>query len=206
MNFAVFASGGGSNFQALIDRISAGDLKAKCAVLITNNSRCGAVQRAERHNIPVVHCSSKTHPSLEAMQNAMMRVLEIYEVNFLVLAGYMKHLPAEVITRFQDKIINIHPSLLPAFGGKGFYGFNVHQAVIRRGVRYTGMTIHKVTMEYDEGPILWQRIIEVLPEETPEELAQRVLALEHDSLWRVLNLIAQGTSEAKLRAELCKHG
>ncbi len=126
----VMASGGGSNFKAIIDRIGDGDLEAQCKFLITNNAGCGAVHHAEEYGIPVYHISGKTHPDQAAFEAAMLEVLDKYDVDLLILAGYMKALPLCMLKRMPNRILNIHPSLLPKFGGKGFWGHFVHEAVI----------------------------------------------------------------------------
>ena len=126
----VMASGGGSNFKAIIDRIGEGDLEAQCKFLITNNGGCGAVSHAESYGIPVFHISGKTHSDRAAYEAALLEVIDRYDIDLLILAGYMKALPASLIKRLPDRILNIHPSLLPKYGGKGFWGIHVHEAVV----------------------------------------------------------------------------
>jgi len=192
MNCAVFASGGGSNFQALIDRVKSGDLHANLAVLIVNNSKVTAVDRARVNGIPVEHMAPSRFEREEEYTATLKRCLIKYQVELIVLAGYMKKLPSEIVQEYSNRIINIHPALLPAFGGKGMYGSHVHEAVCASGAKVTGVTIHFVDDEYDQGPIIFQDVIKVMDDDTPQSLAARVLVLEHDSYWKVVEAIAAG--------------
>ena len=190
----VMASGGGSNFKAIIDRIGEGDLEAQCKFLITNNGTCGAVSHAEEYGIPVYHISGKTHPDPVAYEAAMMDVLNKYDVDLLILAGYMKALPVCMIKRMPDRIMNIHPSLLPKYGGKGFWGIHVHEAVIAAHEKESGPTVHLVSEEIDQGRILAQVKVPVLEGDTPEVLAARVLEQEHALYWKTIRDYAAGLS------------
>lgn len=182
----VMASGGGSNFKAIIDRIGEGDLEAQCKFLITNNAGCGAVGHATTYGIPVYHISGKTHPDQAAYEAALLEVLDKYDVDLLILAGYMKVLPVSLLKRMPNRILNIHPSLLPKFGGRGFWGLHVHEAVLAAGEKESGPTVHLVSEEVDTGRILGQRTVPVLDGDTPAELQARVLEQEHDLFWRVI--------------------
>ena len=182
----VMASGGGSNFKAIIDRIGEGDLEAQCKFLITNNGTCGAVSHAEEYGIPVHHISGKTHPVAADYEAAMMDVLDKYDVDMLILAGYMKALPLCMVRRMPDRILNIHPSLLPKYGGKGFWGIHVHEAVIAAHDTESGPTVHLVSEEIDQGRILAQVKVPVLEGDTPEVLAARVLEQEHNLYWKTI--------------------
>ena len=182
----VMASGGGSNFKAIIDRIGEGDLEAQCKFLITNNGGCGAVSHAESYGIPVYHISGKTHPDTVAYEAALLEVIDRYDIDLLILAGYMKALPASLIKRLPDRILNIHPSLLPKYGGKGFWGIHVHEAVIAAQEKESGPTVHLVSEEIDKGRILAQTRVPVVEGDTPETLAARVLVQEHDLYWRTI--------------------
>ena len=182
----VMASGGGSNFKAIIDRIGEGDLEAQCKFLITNNGTCGAVSHAEEYGIPVYHISGKTHPDVKEYEAAMMDVLSKYDVDLLILAGYMKALPVCMVRRMPDRILNIHPSLLPKYGGKGFWGIHVHEAVIAAHDTESGPTVHLVGEEIDQGRILAQVKVPVLEGDTPEVLAARVLEQEHNLYWKTI--------------------
>ena len=182
----VMASGGGSNFKAIIDRIGEGDLEAQCKFLITNNGGCGAVAHAESYGIPVFHISGKTHPDAAAYEAAMLEVIDRYNIDLLILAGYMKALPVSMIKRLPERIMNIHPSLLPKYGGKGFWGIHVHEAVIAAHEKESGPTVHLVSEEIDKGSILAQTRVPVEEGDTPETLAARVLVQEHELYWRTI--------------------
>ena len=182
----VMASGGGSNFKAIIDRIGEGDLEAQCKFLITNNGGCGAVNHATTYGIPVYHISGKTHPDQAEYEKALCAVLDERPVDLLILAGYMKKLPDSLVAKMQDRILNIHPSLLPKFGGKGFWGLHVHEAVLAAHETESGPTVHLVSNEIDKGRILAQRKVPVMPDDTPETLQARVLEQEHDIFWRTI--------------------
>ena len=182
----VMASGGGSNFKAIIERIGEGDLEAQCKFLITNNGMCGAVEHAKEYGIPVYHISGKTHPEQAAYEAALLDVLDKYDVDLLILAGYMKALPVCIVRRMENRILNIHPSLLPKYGGKGFWGIHVHEAVIAAHEKESGPTVHLVSEEIDQGKILAQVKVPVLEGDTPEVLAARVLEQEHNLYWKTI--------------------
>jgi phosphoribosylglycinamide formyltransferase-1 len=191
MNLAIFASGRGSNLQALLTTIQRGELPARIRVVVSNNSDAGALEIARRNEIPAVHLSQRHFTSEAEYCGRLLGMLEEYKVDFIALAGYMKKLPAELINRFRNRIVNVHPALLPAFGGKGMYGMHVHEAVIAAGVKISGATVHIVTEEYDAGPIVLQKAVEVLPDDTPQSLAARVLAVEHEIYPHVLKAFAE---------------
>lgn len=192
---AVFASGGGSNFKAIHQRILSGDLGAEIVFLLSNNSKCGAALYAAEYGIPFVHLSSRTHQDEADYGKAVLQACE--GVDLIVLAGFMKKLPDDLITRFSNRIVNIHPALLPSFGGHGFYGSRVHQAAYDAGVRYSGVTIHFVNEVYDQGAIIFQATAGIDYEDTPEDIAARVLQLEHQHYWQVIKAISQ----SKLKIE-----
>lgn len=186
----VLCSGGGSNLQVLIDRAATGELGGAIRWVLSNNGDAPALERARRAGIEAVHASAKSLGSPEAVEAKLLELVEAHRIKVLVLAGYMKALPASVIRKLPGRVVNIHPALLPSFGGHGMYGRHVHEAVLARGAQWTGVTIHLVTENYDEGPILRQRVVAVHPDDTPESLGKRVLAIEHDTLWReVRNLL-----------------
>jgi len=179
MKLAFFASHNGSNAQAIIDACATGRIKAQPVLLISNNADSGALARARRAKIHAFHLSSKTHPAPGELDVAILDLLVQHEIDLVILAGYMRKLGPLTLTRYAGKVLNIHPALLPKFGGKGMYGMHVHQAVIQSGETETGATVHLATENYDEGPIVAQKHIPVLAADTPETLAARVLALEH---------------------------
>ncbi len=181
MNICVFASGSGTNFKAIIEAKKSGIIKSDISLLITNNSDCGAVGIAKENGIPVFHISRKVYPNASDEEYANLFLDKLYEhkIDFIVLAGYMKMIHASIIRKFPNRIINIHPALLPKFGGKGMYGMNVHRAVIEAGEKESGVTIHYVNENYDEGKIILQEKVEVASNDTAETLHKKVLKLEH---------------------------
>ena len=193
LNIAVFGSGRGSNFQAILDAINAGTLPgAHVAVVVSNNSDAGILNIARMNAIPAVHVSRMQFTIPEEHETRILDLLESYGVNFIVLAGYMKRLPFRIIDAFRNRIINIHPALLPKFGGPGMYGMRVHEAVIAAGERLSGATVHIVDEEYDHGPIVLQRTIQVALNDTAESLAAKVLKLEHQLYPEAIRLFAEG--------------
>ncbi|XP_076939020.1 phosphoribosylglycinamide formyltransferase, chloroplastic-like [Bidens hawaiensis] len=178
-NLAVFVSGGGSNFRAVHEATVRGDVHGQFVVLITNKHDCGGANYARENGIPVIiYPSTKAEPE-GLSSNDLVAALSKYKVDFILLAGYLKLIPSELVRAYPKSILNVHPSLLPAFGGKGYYGQKVHKAVIASGARYSGPTIHFVDEHYDTGRILAQRIVPVLANDTAETLAARVLRQEH---------------------------
>jgi len=192
MNIAVFASGRGSNFQAILNAIDAGVLPARLALLISNKSDAGAFEIAHKHNIPTKHLSQNMFSSEEAFADAMLEVLEKYHTEFIVLAGYLKKIPVQIIRQYRNRIINVHPALLPSFGGSGMYGHYVHEAVIASGEKVSGATIHLVDEEYDRGPIVLQKSLSIATDDTPDSLAVKVLKIEHEILPLALKAFAEG--------------
>ena len=190
MRLAFFASGGGSNVGAILDAIDAGALRAESVLLISDRPGCGALARAEARGIPtevIAPLSDATHFS-DALLDALARA----EADTVALAGYLRKIPAPVVWAFRDRILNVHPSLLPAFGGAGWYGRRVHQGVLDAGCRVSGATVHLVDDQYDTGPIVLQEAVRVLPDDTADTLAARVLAVEHRLFPDALALLADG--------------
>jgi phosphoribosylglycinamide formyltransferase 1 len=192
MRCAVFASGGGSNFNALLQRKASGDLLCDFVLVIGNNSTAGAFEHARRALVPTCHLAPSQFKDEKEYTSRLLDLLDKAETDLVVLAGYMKKLPVEIIRKYAGRIVNIHPALLPSFGGKGLYGRHVHQAVLDYGAKISGVTVHYVDEEYDQGPIIMQRTVPVLDSDTAETLAARVLEAEHDTYWRALAAIAQG--------------
>ena len=191
-NIAVFASGNGSDLQAIIDACQSGQLDAKVCAVISNNENAGALVRAKKHNIPAYHLSAKTHPEPAQLEQAVLDALTVNKTCLIFLAGYLRKIIPAVLATYAGQIYNIHPALLPKFGGKGMYGIHVHTAVLAAGETETGVTIHRVTTEYDKGTIVAQRTVPVLPDDTPETLAARVLQTEHVFIVEVLAEILNG--------------
>jgi phosphoribosylglycinamide formyltransferase 1 len=189
LNICVFASGSGTNFKAILEARKSGIITSGVKLLITNNSDCGAVSIAKENGIPVFHISRKVYPeaSEEEYANLFLDKLSEHKIDFIALAGYMKMLDVRIVRKFPNRIVNIHPALLPKFGGKGMYGMNVHRAVIEAGERESGVTIHYVNEKYDEGKILLQEKVEVSTDDTPESLQKKVLKLEHRCYAQVIH-------------------
>ncbi|KAL5773154.1 hypothetical protein ACOSQ2_013078 [Xanthoceras sorbifolium] len=176
---AVFVSGGGSNFRSIHEGCVGGWVHGDVSVLVTNKHGCGGAEYARDKGIPVIlFPKSKDEPDGLSPVD-LVAALREFEVDFILLAGYLKLIPVELVRAFPRSIVNIHPSLLPAFGGKGYYGMKVHKAVIASGARYSGPTIHFVDEHYDTGRILAQRVVPVLWNDTAEDLSARVLLEEH---------------------------
>jgi formyltetrahydrofolate-dependent phosphoribosylglycinamide formyltransferase len=193
LKIAVFASGAGSNFHAILEAIRGGKIpNASIAVVISNNSDAGALALAKTNGIPAVHMSQKQFASADEFTIGLLAVLREAKANFIVLAGYMKKIDPRVVQTFRNRIVNIHPALLPAFGGPGMYGKFVHEAVIVSGAALSGATVHLVDEEYDRGPIVLQRFVPVEPADTPETLAAKVLKVEHELYPEVIRLFALG--------------
>jgi phosphoribosylglycinamide formyltransferase-1 len=186
------ASHGGSNVQAILDAIGAGRLRAEPRVVISNNSQSLALERARRAGVPALHLSSQTHPDPGDLDRAIAGALAAHGVELVILAGYMKKLGPRTLAAYPRRVLNIHPALLPKFGGQGMFGPRVHQAVLAAGERETGATVHLVDAEYDHGPTLAQARVPVLPGDTPESLQARVLEAEHALYAETLQRIALG--------------
>ncbi len=182
----VFASGSGTNFQSLIDAVEAGQIPAQIRGLVTNKPHIKALERARTHGIESVVLTPSAFESEQAYVDALQKTLADWKADLIVLAGYMIKIPVDIIDKYKGRIINIHPSLLPKYGGKGFYGIKVHRAVIENNERESGCTVHIVNEEYDQGPILAQKKVPVLKTDTPEILAKRVLEKEHELLPEVV--------------------
>jgi len=185
---AVLASGGGSNFRAILHAIGTGILPLTCPLLISNTPRAGALRIARDHGCTAVVLDS----SGDGHANALLKLLKKHRIDLIALAGYLKKVPPVVVAAYRHRMLNIHPALLPDFGGAGYYGMRVHAAVLASGAQQSGATVHFVDNEYDTGPILLQDRVPVMPDDTPAKLAKRVLALEHRLYPQALQLLAQG--------------
>ncbi|MEM1271253.1 MAG: phosphoribosylglycinamide formyltransferase [Bacteroidota bacterium] len=193
MRLALFASGGGSNAEAILRAIKSGTLPAEAAVVISNKATAGALKRAERHGVPTVVLDPRCYKGMDGQYaSRLAQVLGEHGADFIALAGYLRKIPSSIVEQYRNRIVNVHPSLLPAFGGGGFYGRRVHEAVIEHGVRWTGVTIHIVDEAYDTGPIVLQEPVPVMQGDAPEDLAARVLAVEHRLYPHALALFAKG--------------
>jgi len=176
---AVFCSGTGSNFKALFHAIIERELPAEIVLCLSNRAECGAMDFAKEYSIEAIHLSESQFDSHDEFARAMLETLRDRQIDMILLAGYLRKIPDAVIAAYPEKIVNIHPSLLPEFGGHGMYGIRVHEAVIASGETRSGATVHFVNEEYDKGRIIKQNHVPVLPEDTPESLAERVLRCEH---------------------------
>jgi len=206
IRLAIFASGSGSNMQAIVDAVETGDLNITIGAVDSNKSDAGVLDRARAHNIPTIVMDPEAYADayVDAYADAyadaysgaseytskLLFELEKCGVNFVALAGYLRIIPREIVARFRGRMLNIHPALLPSFGGKGYYGRRVHEAVLEHGVQWTGVTVHLVDEEYDTGPIILQKPVPVKSDDTAESLAARVLIIEHEIYPAALKLFA----------------
>ncbi len=189
---AVFVSGGGTNLQALIDAQNSGGLKdGKIELVVSSNPDAYALKRAENAGIPAVTVSRKESASQEAFEREIRRHLEEYDIELIVLAGFMSILSADFTKRFPKRIINVHPALIPSFCGEGFYGLRVHRAALDYGVKVTGATVHFVNEIPDGGEIIMQKAVDILPGDTPEILQKRVM---EQAEWKLLPAAVQQVS------------
>jgi phosphoribosylglycinamide formyltransferase-1 len=180
VNLGILASHGGTNLQAHIDAWEAGTTTAKPVVVISNNRKSGALERAANHGIPAVKLNDTTHPDPHELDLAIRDTLVEHGVEVVALCGYMKKIGPETLAAFEGKILNVHPGPLPRFGGRGMYGRHVHEAVLAAGVAETEVCIFVVDAEYDTGPVIARRAVPVLPDDDVDALAARVLEAEHD--------------------------
>jgi len=189
LRLGVLLSGGGTTLQNIIDRSAAGELPAEVAVVVSSREDAYGLVRARNAGIPGFTVSPRRYRDVDERSRAVTGILDRYEPDLVVLAGYM-HL-YRVPLHFEGRIMNIHPALIPAFCGKGFYGHFVHEAVVASGVRVTGCTVHFVDNEYDNGPIILQRVVPVRQDDTPETLAERVQAEEREAYPEAIRLFAE---------------
>jgi len=185
-NIAVFCSGGGTNFQSVIDAVEAGEIKANIACLVASKDNIGAIDRAKKHNIPYFVFDKSNYGSLLEMYGQIIGKLKTLNIDLIVFAGYLSAVTPDFIGAYNNRIINIHPSLLPKYGGKGMYGLKVHEHVINAKEKVSGCTVHYVDEGTDTGRIIAQTKVPVLENDTPESLQQRVLIEEHKLLIEVI--------------------
>ena len=197
LNILVCVSGGGTNLQAVIDAVKDGRIRnTRIAGVISNNRSAYALKRAEENGIDAVCLSPKEFPDREAFNRAFLEKVNEYAPDLIVLAGFLVNIPPEMIRAYTNRIINIHPSLIPSFCGTGYYGLKVHEAALARGVKVTGATVHFVDEGTDTGPILLQKSVDVQPDDTPKSLQQRVMEeAEWILLPKAIDLIAAGRVE-----------
>mgnify|MGYP001544677427 CR=1 FL=1 len=183
---AVFVSGRGSNLLAISSKINEGYLQAEISAVVSNKSDCKAIEFADTQNIPSYIVSDNIESKNVIGYTKLIEILKQKKIDLVILAGFLKKIPVEFIRAFEKKIINIHPALLPSFGGKGMYGSHVHRAIFDQSVKVSGPTVHFVDEIYDNGKIIAQRAIDITDVESPEEIAQRVLKVEHEILPEVI--------------------
>lgn len=199
LKIAVLVSGGGTNLQAIINDIKKGSItNTRIEVVISNNKNAYALERAEDNNIPASCISPKDYESRADFNKVLLEKIDSYNVDLIVLAGYLVVIPEIIINKYRNKIINIHPSLIPSFCGTGYYGLKVHEAVLERGVKVTGATVHFVDEGTDTGPIILQKAVQVKLHDTPGTLQKRVM---EEAEWVILpmaiDLIANGLIEVR---------
>ena len=190
INLAVLISGGGTPLQNLVDKIAAGDLKARVQVCISSTSKAFGLERARKHNIPTAVVRRKDYAGEDAFSAAINAELGRYPVDLVVLGGFLKFWT--IPPRYEGRVMNIHPALIPAFCGKDFYGHHVHEAVLESGVKVSGCTVHFADNAYDHGPIIIQRTVPVLDNDTPETLAKRVFEQECIAYPEAVRLFGEG--------------
>ena len=192
LKMAVLVSGGGTNLQAIIDKIADGGLtNAEISVVISNNKNAYALERAKKHGIEALCISPKQYESRQQFNKALLAAIQSYQVDLVVLAGCLVVIPEIMVKAYPNKIINIHPALIPSFCGTGYYGLKVHEAVLERGVKVTGATVHFVDEGTDTGPIILQKAVEVQEGDTPEVLQRRVMEqAEWEIMPKAIDLIA----------------
>lgn len=197
LKIGVLVSGGGTNLQAVIDGIEEGKItNAKIELVISNNKDAYALERARIHGIPSLCISPKEYGTRDSFNNALLEELEAKKIDLVVLAGFLVVIPETIISKYKNRIINIHPSLIPAFCGKGYYGLKVHKDVLERGVKVTGATVHFVDEGTDTGPIILQKAVQVKYSDTPEILQQRVM---EEAEWMILPMAIDLIANEKIR-------
>jgi phosphoribosylglycinamide formyltransferase-1 len=199
LKLAVLVSGGGTNLQALIDQIEQNKLTGvKIEVVVSNKAGVQALARAKQHGIPSEVILKKEYTEKEEFGEALLKLLNRYQVDLIVLAGCLLIIPEQIIQSYRNRIINIHPSLIPSFCGDGYYGLKVHEAVLARGVKVTGATVHFVDEGTDTGPIILQKAVNVQPGDTPELLQQRVM---EQAEWELLPMAVQLIADNRIMVE-----
>lgn len=199
LRIVVMVSGGGTNLQAIIDGVASGDItNTEIAAVISNNRKAYALERAGKAGIPGIVVAPGDFESRESFHEALLETVDALQVDLIVLAGYLVVIPPKMTEQYENRLINIHPSLIPSFCGTGYYGLKVHEAALRRGVKVTGATVHFVDQGTDTGPILLQKAVSVMDGDTPKSLQERVMEqAEWVILPQAINLIANGRVKIK---------
>lgn len=199
LKIGVMVSGGGTNLQAIIDSIENNHLdNCKIVAVVSSKSNAYAMERARKHNIPAVCIARKQFDNVEQYENALIEHLQKNEVELVVLAGFMSILGEKFINNYKNRIINVHPSLIPSFCGMGYYGIIPHEKALEYGVKVTGATVHFVELEADEGPIILQKAVYIKEDDTPEILQRRVM---EEAEWNILPLAIKLYADGKLSVE-----
>lgn len=199
LRLAVLVSGGGTNLQAILDQMDQGRLpKVSIEVVISSNREAYALKRAMAHNIPCAVIERRDYDNPKEFEEAFYSLLTGYQIDLIVLAGFLLILPEKIVKRYKNRIINVHPSLIPSFCGKGFYGLKVHEAALARGVKVTGATVHFVDEGTDTGPIILQKAVPVLDGDTPQSLQKRVMK---EAEWVILPEAVRLYSQGRLKIE-----
>ncbi|NLX65079.1 MAG: phosphoribosylglycinamide formyltransferase [Clostridiaceae bacterium] len=197
LRIGVMVSGGGTNLQAILDKINNGALPdCQVVTVVSSNPNAFALERARKNNIPTKVISRKDFSSVEDYDDALLAHMRSYDVELVVLAGFLSHLGEKFVNAYKNAIINVHPSLIPSFCGKGYYGIIPHIKALEYGVKITGATVHFVELDYDSGPIILQKAVEVLPGDTPETLQKRVM---EQAEWEILPEAIRLFSQKKLK-------
>ena len=198
LRVGVLVSGGGTNLQSIIDHVESGKITGvSLEVVISNNAGAYALERAKKHNIPAVCVSPKSYATRAEFNDALIAKLEEYNLDLIVLAGFLVVIPPKMVERYPNQIINIHPSLIPSFCGTGYYGLKVHEAALARGVKVSGATVHYVDAGTDTGPIILQKAVEVQDGDTPEVLQRRIM---EQAEWKILPAAIQLIADKKNQA------
>ena len=199
LNIAVLVSGGGTNLQAIIDRIEDGTVKnTVIRTVICNNPKAKALERAERHGIEAVCISPKQYETRDDFNRALLNAIDERGIDLIVLAGFMVVVPPMIIQKYSNRIINIHPSLIPSFCGKGYYGLHVHEAALKKGVKVSGATVHFVDEGTDTGPIIMQKAVEVKPDDTPEVLQRRIM---EEAEWKIMPAVIDAIAAGRVHVK-----
>lgn len=199
LNIAVLVSGSGTNLQAIIDRIEDGTVKnTVIRTVICNNPKAKALERAERHGIEAVCISPKQYETRDDFNRALLNAIDERGIDLIVLAGFMVVVPPMIIQKYRNRIINIHPSLIPSFCGKGYYGLHVHEAALKKGVKVSGATVHFVDEGTDTGPIIMQKAVEVKPDDTPEVLQRRIM---EEAEWKIMPAVIDAIAAGRVHVK-----
>ena len=199
LNIAVLVSGGGTNLQAIIDLIEDGTVKnTVIRTVICNNPKAKALERAERHGIEAVCISPKQYETRDDFNRALLNAIDERGIDLIVLAGFMVVVPPMIIQKYRNRIINIHPSLIPSFCGKGYYGLHVHEAALKKGVKVSGATVHFVDEGTDTGPIIMQKAVEVKPDDTPEVLQRRIM---EEAEWKIMPAVIDAIAAGRVHVK-----